>query len=365
MLAGKTIAVVIKAYNEEKQIRMVIESLPGFVDRIVVVNDGSKDDTAEIVKDCISKHKGSKIIKKIEIEIEDSIWNKADLVWQEIIKRSESKFPKHTVFNDNDTDTIVLINEENSGAGAAVATGYKWCRDHGIDCTAVIDGDGQMNPYELENIVSPVINEGIDYVKGNRLSHPASKAVVPQIRYFGNNILTLMTKIASGYWSVSDAQTGYTAISLNALNRLPLHLIYRQYGYPNDILNKLNIAKCTMREVQIKPVYSVGEQSKMRIMKVIPRMTLLLTKCFFRRLWQKYFVDSFHPIFLMYFAGLIMGIVNIPILIKIIIDVFVRNGSVTMGWYITFLLLSLFSFQSISFGMWMDVQDNEKLISEK
>lgn len=366
MLLGKTIAVTVPAYNEESQIGMVIETMPDYVDRIVIVNDGSKDKTAEVVMKYIKEDTKKAIeIKKLECNLTETIYNKADIVLQEMRKAEESKYPSHEIYNDNDTDRIVLINEVNSGVGAAIAMGYKWCRDHAIDCTAVMAGDGQMDPDELEGIVMPVIEEGIDYVKGNRLSHPAAKLIVPQVRYFGNSVLSLMTKVASGYWSISDTQTGYTAISLDALNKIDIYDIYPSYGCPNDILVKLNIARCTLREIPIKPIYHVGEKSKMKIFKVAPKIYRLLTKCFFKRLWQKYLIDSFHPLFLLYFFGILMGLLDIPVIIKLFIDVIIKYGSVPVGWYITFLLLTLFSFQSICFGMWMDMQDNAKLEKNK
>lgn len=362
MLNGKTIAVTVPAYNEESQIGSVIETMPDFVDRIVIVNDGSKDNTADVVKKYIAEDASeTTIIEKDSRKLEPDIYNRADIVLYEMRRREEAKYPVHEIFNDNDTDRIVLITQENSGVGSAIAMGYKWCRDHKMDCTAVMAGDGQMDPGELESIVSPVVERGIDYVKGNRLSHPAAKEIVPQIRYFGNNVLSFMTKIASGYWSVSDTQTGYTAISLSALNRIELYNIYPTYGCPNDILVKLNIARCTLLEVPIKPIYNVGEKSKMKIMKVVPRIGWLLVRCFFKRLWNKYLVDSFHPLFLMYMFGGAMGIVNIPVVVKLVKDVLIMGGSVPVGWYITFLLLTLFSFQSLGFAMWMDMQDNAKL----
>ena len=88
----------------------------------------------------------------------------------------------------------------------------------------------------------PVIDVEVDYVKGNRLKHRSAKLVIPKVRYFGNSVLSLMTKIASGYWRISDTQTGYTAISLEALNGIYIYNIYPSYGCPNDILVKLNIA---------------------------------------------------------------------------------------------------------------------------
>lgn len=222
-------------------------------------------------------------------------------------------------------------------------------------------GDGQMDPSELEDIIRPVCIEGIDYVKGNRLSHKAAKVMIPRQRHFGNSVLSLLTKIASGYWEISDTQTGYTAISKHALNAIAIYDIYPSYGCPNDILIKLNIEKCTIREIPIKPVYAVGEKSKMKIFKVIPRISWLLIKGFFKRIFEKYFKNSFHPLFLFYWAGIIMALLDIPFIIKIVIDVFIKNGTVSLGIYMAFTILTLFSFQSIGFGMWMDIQDNDKL----
>ncbi|RKM57879.1 glycosyltransferase family 2 protein [Butyrivibrio sp. CB08] len=363
MINEKKIAVVIKAYNEEKQITKVVYGISDFVDRIVVVNDGSKDKTSEVVRRLISENDSSSVcIPKHVVNVEDvDGFNKADAILYEMRQDEENYYPKHVIYNDNDYDRIVLIDQDNSGPGGAVSVGYKWCRDHNIDCSVVIDGDGQMDPNEMRSIVRPVISNGVDYVKGNRLSHPASKIIMPQIRYFGNNILSLLTKIASGYWTVSDTQTGYTAISLKALNSIPIHQIYHYYGYPNDILVKLNISNCIIAEVPIKPVYNIGEQSKMKILKVVPRISALLFKRFFERLYKKYLLDSFHPLFMLYSLGILLGIINIPVLIKIVYEVIVKNGSVPFGWYIIFLLLTLFSFQSICFGMWMDMQDNARL----
>lgn len=363
MLHGKTIAVVVPAYNEENQIGMVLETMPEFVDRIVVVNDGSKDRTAEIVSEYIPKFgaRGSFFNMETAQPPEETIYNRADIKLWEIRRAEDSQYPKHVVHNDNPNDRLVLINEENSGVGSAIAIGYWWCRAHRIDCTAVMAGDGQMDPNELENIVMPVCEGSVDYVKGNRLSHPAARYIVPQIRYFGNNVLSLLTKIASGYWKVSDTQTGYTAISLSALDKLQIHEIYPSYGCPNDILVKLNIQCCTICEVPIKPVYAIGEVSKMKIMKVVPRISGLLFRGFFTRLWYKYFVDSFHPLFLFYVFGLLLAVVDFGFLIHIAINVLILGGTVPVGVYMVFVLLSLFSFQCLGFGMWMDMQDNASL----
>ncbi len=249
---------------------------------------------------------------------------------------------------------------KNSGVGAAIARGYKWAKDHGIDCTAVMAGDGQMDPAELESICKPVIEENIDYVKGNRLIHRSSWFVIPKTRFFGNSILSILTKLASGYWHVSDTQTGYTAISNSALNSIPLHKIYKSYGMPNDMLVKLNIAFCSLKEVEIKPVYNVGEKSKMKVLKVIPTVSFLLLRLFIKRLWVKYLFRDFHPLFILYHMSFLLLVLGIPFLYKVI-KYSILGIDLNPVTVLAFLFLFISGFQSLLFAMWMDIQDNERL----
>lgn len=363
MLCGKTIAVVVPAYNEEKQIGQVLETMPDFVDRIIVINDCSTDRTASVVLDYISKQQLSPIT--VRNNTDDNIKNKYNRAENLLKEKQESDIkyfiPSEIVNARPESDRIILINNlTNSGVGSAIARGYKWCLDNNIDCTAVMAGDGQMDPAELEKICLPIIKEDIDYVKGNRLIHGGARLVMPKTRYFGNSILSILTKIASGYWHVSDTQTGYTAISLSALNAIRLHDIYKSYGMPNDMLVKLNIAFCTLKEVKIKPVYNIGEMSKMNVAKVIPRISLLLFKSFFKRLWVKYLFRDFHPLFLLYHFAFILGIFTIPYALKII-NITVSGGSVSPATMLAFFFLFTSSFQSLLFAMWMDIQDNERL----
>jgi len=363
MLKGKTVAVVVPCYNEESQIGFVVETMPDFVDRIIVVNDCSPDRTAEVVKALISRDQlkvlGTRITPH---KVVPTRWNEAEIVMEEESARQMAKYVPSEVVNEQpETDRVILINNlQNGGVGAGIARGYKWCQDHAIDCTAVMAGDGQMDPAELESICLPVIEEGIDYVKGNRLIHRSAWLVIPKVRFFGNSILSILTKLASGYWRVSDTQTGYTAIGLRAMQAIKLHKIYRSYGMPNDMLVKLNIAQCTLREVEIKPIYRVGEQSKMKVFKVIPRVSRLLVKSFFIRLWRKYLFKDFHPLFIFYNYSFVAGVITIPYAYKII-KAFATGGHVNTEPLIAFLFLATSSFQALIFAMWMDMQDNERL----
>jgi glycosyltransferase involved in cell wall biosynthesis len=362
MLKNKTIAVVVPCYNEEKQISIVIDTMPAFVDRIIIVNDNSSDNMAEVVKKYIREDTTDKIsLIKFPNRPVQNRFNEAEMALQELFEKEIENFTPSEVFNDNDTDRIVLINNlKNGGVGAGIARGYKWCKDHDIDCTAVMAGDGQMAPDELEGLCLPVIDEDIDYVKGNRLRHPSATFFIPKIRFFGNSILSILTKIASGYWRVSDTQTGYTTISLRGLKAIKLYDIYKSYGMPNDMLVKLNIANCTLREMTIKPVYRVGEQSKMKILKVIRKVSWLLVKLFFVRLWGKYLLKDFHPLFLFYNLAFILFGISIPYGYKIV-SAFFTGKVLSYEPILAFTFLFIGAFQSLMFAMWMDIQDNERL----
>lgn len=363
MLHGKKVAVVVPCYNEETQIGMVIETMPAFVDRIVIVNDKSKDRTAEVVLDYIAKDNSPKVeILPFPNKVVPNRYNEADQVVEKMNMEEIKYYKKQEIANKNpNTDRIILINHlENGGVGAAISSGYKWCKDHEIECVAVMAGDGQMDPSELEDICTPVILDDVDYVKGNRLRHPSAKFVIPKIRFFGNSVLSMLTKIASGYWKISDTQTGYTAISLRALNAIKIYEIYPSYGMPNDLLVKLNIAGCSLKEITIKPVYRVGEQSKMKVGRVIRRVSWLLLKLFFHRLWIKYFFRDFHPLFLLYNLSFVLGIFCIPYFLKIV-KAFILGQTLSYEPILAFFFLFSGAFQSLFFAMWMDIQDNERL----
>jgi len=364
MLHNKTIAVVVPAYNEETQIAMVIETMPSFVDKVIVINDASTDRTVEVVQAFWdTDHNKGVFIENILNKDIGGHFNRADRAIQNYSRKELDLFAPATVANkDPENERIILINlHKNSGVGAAIARGYKWCKDHNIYCTAKVDGDGQMDPSELESICLPVVNEGVDYVKGNRLIHRSALLVIPKLRYLGNSVLSILTKMASGYWHVSDTQTAFTAISNKALNAIRLHKLYTSYGYPNDMLVKLNIAFCTLKEVEIKPIYDIGEKSKMKIHKVIPRISWLLFKSFFKRLWIKYLFRDFHPLFLLYHFSFVLFFAALPFGIKILNHALFLKTSANPVTVLAFVFLAISAFQSFLFAMWMDIQDNERL----
>src|SRR5437667_11428294 len=246
MLEGKRVAVVVPAHDEEKLIGATLGGIPGFVDRVLVVDDGSGDATAERARQI------------------------------------------------GDPRVEVIVHERNRGVGAAIVTGYKRALAERMDATAVMAGDNQMDPDELEGLASPIVRDELDYAKANRLFTGSAYKLIPRNRYIGNAILSLLTKIASGYWHVADSQAGYTVVSREMLEQLDLDRVYTSYGFPNDMLVHLNVWNARVRDFPSRPIYGVGERSNMRYRHVVPRIAWLLVRGFFSRLWEKYVQRDFH-----------------------------------------------------------------------
>jgi len=184
--------------------------------------------------------------------------------------------------------------------------------------------------------------------------------MIPHYRYFGNSFLSLLTKIASGYWHIADSQTGYTAVSLKVLKKLHLDTIYKRYGMPNDMLIKLNQYDFRVRDIHVRPVYNIGEKSEIKLFKVIPKISWLLTKGFWKRLFFKYVIKDFHPLIFFYILSFILLGASVPLTIRLFY-VWAVTGNIpginTMA--LVFTLIS--GLQTLFFGMWFDMEYNKDL----
>ena len=259
MYRGKTVAVVVPAYNEELLIGETLASIPEFVAKIYVIDDCSKDNTWDIIQEYAQK----------------------------------------------DNRIVPIRHEQNLGVGAAIVTGYRMALEDGIDVTAVMAGDNQMDPAFLPDLLNPIIDGRCDYTTGNRLISPTYRKGMSKWRFFGNSVLTLLTKMASGYWKMMDPQNGYTAISHRSLERVSLDSIYPRYGYCNDILVKLNVWGFRVINVPHPARYG-RETSGIRYSTYIFRVSWLLFKDFLWRLKMKYVVLSFHPLVFYYALGVLI-----------------------------------------------------------
>jgi len=173
-------------------------------------------------------------------------------------------------------------------------------------------------------------------------------------------VLSLLTKIASGYWHVADSQSGYTAVAHQTLAELDLDRLYPRYGFPNDILVHLNVLNARVRDVPSRPVYGVGERSGIKLRKVVPRISWLLMKAFFWRMKEKYVIRDFHPLVFFYLGGLAMGLAGLALGIALII-LRILGHSITAATGVLVALLLIFGSQFTLFAMWFDMESNKDL----
>lgn len=229
-LGGKNVAVVVPAHNEERLIGKVVGGMPPFVDRVVVVDDGSTDATAERA----SSSGGGRV--------------------------------------------LVIRHGSKRGVGAAIRTGYRTALEAGADVAAVMPGDAQADPADLHRLLAPVIEGRCDYSKGNRMADPGA---MPRIRRVGNRILSLLTRRALGHGGIRDAQCGYTAAGRDALGELVRLPFCDGYGYPNEILCSLLLSRRVVLEVPVRAVYA-DETSGIWIPSYAVKMAFILARCAMR-----------------------------------------------------------------------------------
>jgi len=315
MYKGKTIAVVVPTYNEQKLIGRVLETMPELVDKIIIVDDASKDNTVGEVK-----------------KFEEALGKRL----------------------------ILLEHKKNQGVGGAIVTGYKWARDNNMDVTAVMAGDAQMDPTDLLQLLNPVVDGQADYAKGNRLITGGTWQLMPKKRYLGNAFLSLLTKIASGYWHVADFQCGYTAISLNVLKVINLDKVYKRFGMPNDFLVRLNVHYFRVKDVPIQAIYNIGEKSGVKIWKIAFTLSFLLLRMFFWRMKEKYIIRDFHPLVFFYLLGILCTTIGTIFgFYMFFYRLFVGRVATTSVIFATLLIIA--GLQFLLFAMWFDMEYNKDL----
>jgi len=315
MYRGKKVSLVIPAYNEEKLIRPTLLSVPDIIDRVYVIDDCSKDNMVNVVKEIASKD------KRIEL----------------------------------------IQHEKNKGVGQGIITGYLKSNKDGYDVAVVIGGDNQMDLKDLPNFLESITKGEVDYVKGNRFLYAGGRPMVmPFKRLVGNSILSLMVKIASGYYSIFDTQEGYTAITKEAIDKVNWDKAWKGYGYPGDFLILFNAYGLRVKDVPRRAIYLSDErQSQIKILSYIWKVGPLYVKKFFWRLGYKYIMRDFHPLVFFYMLSFVL--LPIGILLGVRAIWFAIQGPAPTNETILSALSIMIGFLSLLFAMFFDMQNNQKL----
>lgn len=218
--------------------------------------------------------------------------------------------------NCNDARVTIIRNLENQGVGGAVLTGYGAAIADGMDIIVKVDGDGQMDPSLIPDFAAPIAAGEADYTKGNRFFDLEEVHAMPKIRLFGNAVLSLMTKLSSGYWDLFDPTNGYTAIHSNVAKHLPFNKISRRYFFETDMLFRLNTLRAVVVDIPMNAKYG-DETSNLKIRKVIGEFLYKHIRNFGKRILYNYYLRDMSlasielPVgFLMFVSGSTFGMAH-------------------------------------------------------
>jgi dolichol-phosphate mannosyltransferase len=236
------IAAVIPCYRVADQVLGVLAEIPPVIDRIYCVDDGCPQSSGNVIEQTC-----------------------------------------------RDPRVRVLRHVQNQGVGGAVMTGYAAALVDGADIVVKIDGDGQMPMNMLDGLLQPILNGRADYTKGNRFYFLRDLEGMPPGRLFGNAMLSFLTKLSSGYWSVFDPTNGFTAIHRAALSRLRLHTIKRSYFFESDLLHHLYLERAVVVDVPMPAKYGDAGSSLSVLGSILPFLRGNLRN-FLRRLLYTYYV---------------------------------------------------------------------------
>ena len=310
MYRDHKVAVSIPAYNEEKLIAKTVTTLPDFVDLAVVVDDASTDRTSEVVR-------GLK-----------------------------------------DPRVFLERNDENHGIGYTVIRGYKRALAEGAEILCHMPGDAQCDPAYLHVLIDAVLDDKCDYAKANRFFHRDALTAMPLFRRLGNILLSILTKFATGYYSVSDTQNSYSAIRAETLKRVDLDSISPRYEYENSSLLHFGLANVRVKDIPVPAIYG-EEESGIRWVPFLSRTSWVLFKGFNRRIFEKYVLYSFHPIALFLFFGVLLSLWGIGFGTYVAIDS-IGEKTATTGTVMLAVLPFLMGFQLLVSAIVLDIQNEPK-----
>jgi len=244
---GIHVAAVVPAFNVSKEIGGVLRSMPPLFTTIVVVDDGSRDDTGALIDH----------------------------------------------YAELDPRIVAVHRERNGGVGAAMVSGFRKAIDAGADVIVKIDGDGQMPMWLVPELIEPLVRGEADYTKGNRFRDFSTLRQMPLVRRIGNVALSFLSKAATGYWQLFDPTNGFVAVRADVLSQVPLKRVDPTYFFETSMLSHLYVLGAVVKEVPMPARYA-GETSSLSIPRVLFQFPLKLAASFVRRIVLKHYVYDFN-----------------------------------------------------------------------
>jgi glycosyltransferase involved in cell wall biosynthesis len=207
--------------------------------------------------------------------------------------RCPEKSGKFVQENCTDPRVKVIFNEKNLGVGGAVKRGFQEAAQDGFTYLVKVDGDGQMDPADIQTLIKPLQDGHADYVKANRFFNPRYLRGMPPIRLFGNGVLSFLTKLSSGYWHLMDPTNGFIAIHSKVFMLLEHEKIENRYFFETDMLYRLHLLGAVVQDVPIPARYS-DEESNLKISNTIVSFTVKHMLRMVKRVVYDYFVRDFN-----------------------------------------------------------------------
>src|SRR6266404_2349187 len=310
MYKHKRIAVSVPAYNEEKLIQKTLDSIPSFVDIIVVVDDKSTDKTVQEIKKA---------------------------------KRENKKI-------------YLIESEENQGLGQTVIKAHTFAAKKSANIVVVMAGDNQMDPQYLPLLLDTLIMGNLDYVKGNRFFHRQELKKMPKFRVVGNIFLTLVSKFCTGYWSIADPINGYTALRIQTFKKLDTSKIKSRYGFEPSLLIELSLIDARVKDVFIPARYG-NEKSKVNLFVDPLKVLFTFFGGYIKRMVYKYTLYNFHPIVFFYLFGFLLTIVGVFFGIFIALNSFYLHKIATPATVVLFVVPFLVGIQFFLQAIVLDIQE--------
>jgi len=312
MYRSQKIAIIIPCLNEENFIQDTLKGIPTFADKIYVINDGSTDATQKII----------------------------------------------TSYRKKDKRIILIGNSINMGNGYSVTKGYKQAIQDNMDIACIVAGDNQCRIEYLENLIEKVVLHECDYAKANRFYHAKELNSMPHFRKFGNVAMSLVSKFASGYYSITDPLNSYSALSASTLKRMELDSISHRYDFENSLLFHLYMVGAKIKDVPVPARYD-GEISDIKLKTYLPTVTKTIIKTYIKRVYYKYILFTFHPIAIFLIAGFILLLFGIGYGLKIMFEGsrgFISTPATVMLSVVPFIT----GFQLILNAIVLDIQNEPK-----
>lgn len=313
MYRGLKVAAILPCYNEEKLITKTVNTLPEFVDEIIVVDDKSTDSTWDVI--------------------------------QKLAKKNKKVVPIHL--------------PTNQGIGGAYINGFEKALKDDMGLIFTMAGDAQCNQNYMTTMADTLLDEDLDYVKANRFVHLEELKQMPRFRRIGNTIITILTKFSSGYYSIFDSQNGYGVFTQSTLKRLPLGHIGRRYDYENTLLIALSIMDAKIKDEPVPAIYG-DEVSTIPVLRTTMRALRVVWFGFWKRIYNKYMLVNFHPIALFLISGLLFTVIGLGFGAFLIADRILTGASPSSGTVMLCILPIILGFQLGLTAITMDMSNERR-----